>query len=171
MKRLALALLLVGCARTLPPVAPVSPDVEQWATLVDVDDKREEADEDARLRYLVGDMPAAGDVGKAAYRSVCKENHVDREFILDALREHGQIHAFAWADWYDTHCGPKPGASTNGFSVISRETGKPARPGDVLEDVLAVCSADAGTPPAKEYWPTPAEQIAKMRRDACDAAQ
>lgn len=145
-----------------------------WAAETEADAKRDEwtyAKRDAEIRYIVGDVAAPSDIGRSAYRSVCRQGEPERLVTLDAMRENGQMHAFVVGDWYAHNCTPSPKVAWSGYAVISRETGRPATLSDVTDDALAVCLADAGLPPSREYDPTGAELLAKARRDACDAAQ
>lgn len=145
-----------------------------WAGEVEADAKRDAlaaAASDARIRYVTGDEPATSDVGRSAYRAVCRQEEPSRVVSLDAYRDNAREHARSVSDWYARNCAPAPAASVSSYAVISRETGHIAGIGDVPSDLLAVCLADAGLPPSREYEPTGAELLARAQRDACDAAQ
>jgi hypothetical protein len=168
------AACLLACSQPAPPAphapaAPVSTDVARWVAEVSTDADREDRTTrlvDAEGRFLSGDNAEPSDLGRAAYRTVCREHAVEREMTLDELRERAQIHTFAWREWYKTHCLPiANGLKTPNSVAIDRDTGK------ALTDSVYVCGTDAGTPPARVYERSSAEVLAQARRDACERAQ
>lgn len=147
MKRFLFAILLVGCA--VPKDPPPAPTAEIDRQLVQA--------ADAMARYRSGHDPEPTDQGKTAFRRECLLHESDREVVLDQSREHAQIHAYAWREWYRIHCTPVDG------TVIDRTTG-------TTVDAWA-CAADAGSPPGYWYVHTPEENLARAQRDACERAQ
>ena len=150
MKRFGLAFLLVGCVQQ-PTPGPT--------TTTSAIDRHIVQQASAMARYNHGDDAEQSEAGKAAYRRECLVHQTDREILLDQGREHAQIHAYAWHEWYRLHCVE----IDPGKPVVDRTTGNTV-------DAWA-CDADAGPPPGYWYMHTPEEGLARAQRDACERAQ
>jgi hypothetical protein len=152
MKHIFFALLLVGCIPKDDP-APMQ-------TTTSAIDRQLIQTADAMARYRDGRDAEPTEQGKAAFRRECVVHETDREILLDQMREHAQIHVFAWREWYRVHC---DSIESGRGPIIDSSTGHTV-------DARA-CDADAGAPPGFWYIHTPEENLAQAQRDACERAQ